>query len=320
MNLSRRHFLFCAGAASLAGGCASGRFFTGAAADYDPDLTLFLSDIHLSKGQGGVCYQRDKFAVLVAEILKLNPLPARAVVFGDLARHAGTKDDYVEAVKALKPLRDAGIDITIGMGNHDRRSTFFELFPDHAKRTKLPGRVVSVVEAGAVDFLMLDGLQGTDDRPWGDMGPVPGALDPAQQEWVKDVLPKWKKPVFVCSHFPVEELNVCGKPLSSLLLDAPAVAGYIHGHNHRWYSVPMHRWGKRTVKRSLGLPSTGHWGDIGYALFRTSGDRAEVALRQTEYFFPYPPKAGEMVDRRVWDVICAENQNRTCTFQLPELG
>lgn len=317
MNLSRREFLFCAGAASLAGGCASGRFFTGSAADFDPNLTLFLSDTHFGDE---TCYQKTKFNALVPEILKLDPLPARVVIFGDLAINAGAKGDYVTAAKALKPLRDAGMQITVGMGNHDRRATFLESFPDHAKMTKVPGRIVSVVDAGAVDFLMLDGLQGTDDRPVNDMGPVPGALDKAQQEWVRDALPKWKKPVFVCAHFPVHELSVCGKPLLFHLLKAPAVAGFIHGHHHRWYSVPMHRWGSPSVKRSLGLPSTGHWGDIGYALFRTSGDRAEVKLRQTEYYFPRPPAPDVKVDRRAWDVICAENQNRVCTIPLPKLG
>lgn len=320
MNLSRRHFLFCTGAASLAGGCASGRFFMGKAADFDPDLTLFLSDTHIHAGRNGTSYQKEKFAVLVAEILALDPLPARAIIFGDLARHAGAKADYEHAVEALKPLRDAGIAVTVGMGNHDRRSTFLECFPDHAQGTKVPGRIVRVVDAGPVDFLMLDGLQGTDDRALTDMGPVPGALDKAQQEWLADALPKWKKPVFVCAHFPVEELNVCGRPLARLLLDVPAVAGYIHGHDHRWYTLPIHTWGSAIVKRSLCLPSTGHWGDIGYALFRTTGDKAVVSLRQTEYYFPRPPESGAAIDRRGWDLICAENQGRTCTFPLPRLG
>ena len=42
MNVSRRGFLWLSGAAgaSFAGGCASGRLFTGGAAAHDPNLTV----------------------------------------------------------------------------------------------------------------------------------------------------------------------------------------------------------------------------------------------------------------------------------------
>ena len=33
------------------------------------------------------------------------------------------------------------------------------------------------------------------------------------------------------------------------------------------------------------LPSGGFWGDIGYALFRTFEDRAELTFRQTDFYF-----------------------------------
>lgn len=35
---------------------------------------------------------------------------------------------------------------------------------------------------------------------------------------------------------------------------------------------------------SIGFPSTGHWGDIGFALMRTFPDHAEVELRQSDLF------------------------------------
>ena len=40
----------------------------------------------------------------------------------------------------------------------------------------LPGHLIMQTDLGAVDLLMIDGLQGTDDRRRNDMGPVPGAL------------------------------------------------------------------------------------------------------------------------------------------------
>ena len=33
------------------------------------------------------------------------------------------------------------------------------------------------------------------------------------------------------------------------------------------------------------LPSGGFWGDIGYALFKTFEDRAELTVRQTDFYF-----------------------------------
>ena len=291
------------------------RLFAKAKSDYDPDLTVLLSDIHVNGVKGDAVYQREKFACVVGEILKLSPLPSRAVVFGDLAWLFGRKEDYLQSLPYLKQLEDAGIPVTIGMGNHDRRSTFLEVHPSYLERTKVPGRIVTVCDAGAVDFLMLDGLQGTDDRGLRDMGPGFGKLDKDQQDWLLAELPKRKKPFFVCSHFPVQELTAGGKPLSRALVTAPNVIGYIHGHDHRWYKRYMRNgWRKgEIVKRTLCLPSTGHWGDIGYVLLRTCGNRAVASLVQKEFFFPSPSEPGAPVNA-LWDVIVAENKGQTCTF------
>ena len=320
-SFSRRGFLRIFGAAGLAsagGGCAAGRLFTGSASDHDPNLTVLLSDVHVNGQETGDVYQRGRLEATVAEILRLNPLPSRAIVFGDLAWLWGNKADYERSAPQLKLLEDAGIPVTIGMGNHDRRATFLEVHPGYATSTKVPGRIVSVVDAGTVDFIMLDGLQGTDGRGPKDMGPVPGALCKNQQDWLLDILPKWKKPVFVCSHFPVHELKAGGKPLEKLLLDAPNVAGYIHGHDHRWYTRSLVLgYTSRQLKRSLCLPSTGHWGDIGYALMRVKDGNAVVELRQRDYYFPSPKPPKDPCVAKTWKAIARDHQGLFCTFVLP---
>lgn len=315
MNLTRRTFL-----GGIAAAAACPRVLASAKAAVDPELTVLFSDVHVNGVAGSSTYQRQKFSRVVADILKLDPLPARAICFGDLAYLFGRKEDYLQSAPGLKLLADAGIQVTIGMGNHDRRSTFLEVHPSYAQTTKVPGRIVSVVDAGRVDFIMLDGLQGTDDRELTDMGPGNGRLDAAQQEWLQSVLPKWKKPVFVCSHFPVNELAVGNQKLANFLGQCPAVAGYLHGHDHRWYkTLPIVDWKRNTSLRTLCLPSTGHWGDIGFVTFRTTADLALASLHQSEYFFPNPePQRPE--DRRLWDIITAENQQQTCSFILPKLG
>ncbi len=315
MQISRRHFI-----SGFTAAAASQGMFAAAKPAVDPDLTVLISDVHVKGGQGDNVYQFGKFSRVVADILKMDPLPARVIGFGDLAWLHGAKADYLRSAPELKLLRDAGISVTLGMGNHDRRSTFLEVHPEYAQTTKIPGRIVSVVDAGRVDFIMLDGLQGTDDRGPTDMGPVNGQLNPDQQDWLAAALPKWKKPVFVCSHFPVKELAVSGKPLSQFLHDCPAVAGYLHGHDHRWYKTyPLKTWNSPHTLRTLCLPSTGFWGDIGYVTFRTTADLAVASLRQYEYYFPRP-EPRQSCDQRLWDLITAENQNQTCSFILPKLG
>lgn len=313
--IGRRNFLGTLTALGVAS--KSTPLFSKSSADFDEDLTVFLSDLHVNGAENGPIYQREKLSVLVAEVLRMNPLPAHAVLFGDLAWLWGDKKDYEFVAQLIKPLSDAGIKLTMAMGNHDRRSTFGEVFPEYAGATKIPGRVVSVTDLGKADLIMLDGLQGSDDRKIGDSGPVPGVLCQDQQDWLLDVLPKWEKPVFVCSHFPIDELTVGDKPLKKLLLQSNQAAGYMHGHDHKWYKLECREgYTNANVKRSLCLPSTGHWGDIGYTTFRIHSDRAVATLHQKEYFFP-KPDIGTEVEQRLWGHITAENQNQICTFPLP---
>ena len=308
MGVSRRGFIGSLGAAAVAP-----RLFAKKPSDYDPDLTVLLSDIHVN-GSTTSAHQLGRFERTVGEILALNPLPTRAVIFGDLAYFYGHREDYLRSLPCLKRLEDAGISVTIGMGNHDRRSTFLEVYPSYVTRTKVPGRVVTVCDAGAVDFLMLDGLQGADNRAWNDRGPNIGQLDRDQQDWLAAALPAWKKPVFVCSHFPVGDLTVGGQSLAHLLVRTPAVVGYIHGHEHRWCPRDVREpWRKSAPKQGLCLPSTGAWGDIGYALLRTSKGRAVASLVQREFFYPRPPKPGAPVEL-LWKSIVQANQNKTCAF------
>ena len=307
VTVSRRSFLECLGAAA-----AAPRLFAKERTDYDPDLTVLLSDLHVNGIRN--THQFGRLERAVGEILALTPLPSHAVVFGDLSYFYGRREDYLKSFTCLKQLEDAGISVTIGMGNHDRRSTFLEVYPSYVTRTKVPGRIVTVCDAGAVDFLMLDGLQGADNRAWNDRGPNSGQLDRDQQDWLAAALPAWKKPVFVCSHYPIGDLSVGGKPLAHLLVRTPAVAGYIHGHEHRWCPRDMREpWRKTASKQSLCLPSTGAWGDIGYALLRTSKGRAVASLVQREFFYPRPPKPGAPVEL-LWKTIVQANQNKTCTF------
>ena len=309
--VSRRGFLrlaTTAGAAAFADGCAMPRFFTGTKADFDDNLVVFLSDLHV---RNKTCYQYRYFASQVAEILRMNPLPRRVVVFGDIAYQCGLKDEYATSAPFFRQMVDLGMEVVFGMGNHDRRSAFLETWPEYAARQIFPGRIVSSTNLGPVDLLMLDGLQGTDDRRPDDMGPVPGDFDKPQQEWIADRLPKLARPTIVASHYPLVDLKVCGRPFKQVLAAAPNVAGYIHGHDHRWKTDWIARgWKNSNIIRTLCLPSTGHWGDIGYTTFRLSDKGAVAAFVQKGFFFLSP----DMPRTPAWDDIEREHRAATCAF------
>ena len=61
------------------------------------------------------------------------------------------------------------------------------------------------------------------------------------------------------------------------------------------------------------LPSTGHWGDIGYCLLREYPDRAELSLVQYDYFSPSPPPA-DSAPNPAWQAIVSDNAGKRCTF------
>ena len=175
-----------------------------------------------------------------------------------------------------------------------------------------------LVETAHVGFLMLDTLQGADDRAQDDTGPVPGALSDGQQEFLRDFLAKRTKPVILCAHHAPKELKLCGKPLSLVVVTTPCVAGYIHGHNHRWTRAWMRDKDQKTPERAkhvLCLPSNGLWGDIGYATCRVAPGKAEVAPCLKDFWLSRPVAP----ERRPpeWEDILAEGRaSGPCTFRL----
>ncbi len=326
MDMNRRSFLGKGAlfAASALGGCRS--FFTGSAADYDESLTVFLSDMHIGSSANAPKHQPLKFGALLAEILRMDPLPRRVVVFGDISYKAGLKGDYVAAFPFFKQLTDAGIQVTLGMGNHDRRPTFLEVWPEYAASSPVPGRIVSVVPLQHADLVLLDSLksigggQSEAARGYGE-----GELGAEQEEWLADWMAKATRPFFLASHHPEFEppghsITVKGKRIDRFMYQFPHAAGYIHGHNHMWRSdFAYARWWPDGQIPVLGLPSAGYWGDIGYVLFRTSPNGARATLRQTEHFFPR--WKGDVTDASaqplVWRERTRANDGQTCLFTFP---
>ena len=321
-SVTRRKFLQgVLGAAVVgAGGCA-GLPFAGKPRK-DETLVALLSDCHVGDWHSPK-YQGVKFAECIARVLRLDPLPGRMIIPGDLAYLWGRKEDYALSRKLLQPVLDAGIELTIGMGNHDRRENFLEFWPEYADRSPVPGRIVSVVHGEHFDFILLDTLdQPEATNKW----ITPGVLEGVQREWLAETCRKAKRPFLVLAHHPAGELgeirqgntSASAKKFGEIILgtkDAPTKGcGFIHGHDHRWYVTrSLLHWSDPRIGQTAGLPSTGHWGDIGYSLLREYPDRAELSLVQYDYFSPKPAPDGA-APNPVWQAIVRDNSSARCTF------
>jgi len=271
---------------------------------FDEDLVVFISDLHTYPDG----YQPDKLRKVVADIVGMRPKPRNVIALGDLAYLTGRPEEYALMKEILAPIEAAGITLTLAMGNHDRRENFAAAFPEHASRTLVPGRFVEIVKTQYADIIVLDSLQqGEDETTW----ITPGKLDEAQLAWLKETLSNYSKPVFVTSHHPIGELGI-----QKVLLECPSCFGYIHGHDHRWRKdwIKLNYSNKRLVP-TLCLPSTGHWGDIGYTCFRIYEDKAVAELNQYEFFFPKPAENPSSIPAQ-WKLITEDHQGAVCSFAM----
>ena len=276
--MTRREFL-----GGLAAASASPVLAVPGGADvgtHDPNLAVFLSDIHCNgRTKGWVQHQHPILRRYVAEILQMRPLPANVVVFGDFSASKGWTEDFRLAREILQPLMDAGIRFTCGMGNHDKRRNFLSVFPEYEDRLLVKDRIVSKIELPHCDFIMLDSLREKEGEA---SNFVDGRVDGDQLAWLRGEIAAAKRPLFIGAHHDVRE---CG--IRKEIATGPTVCGYVFGHEHVWAEGYVHdgTYGNSQTVQTATLPSAGYYGDVGYALFRTFPDRAELTLRQDDFFF-----------------------------------
>jgi len=269
---------------------------------FDEDLVILMSDMHVLAGR----YTETSLARFVNDILAMDPLPRNVIGLGDLANLYGHVEDYECAKRIFAPLEAAGVKVTLGMGNHDKRTNFAYVFPEKAAESRMKNFHVFVVETPKADFIVLDSLQ---EYPIPNTWITPGAITDEQKEWLRNTLSGYKKPVFVAAHHNLEETKVL-----DILRECPTCCGYFFGHEHRWRTDwPVFQWGTRETFRTMCLPSTGYWGDIGYVELHLNDDRAVATLHQREYFFNSPIKEGE--ERPLQFTLNAQdNDGARCSF------
>lgn len=256
----------------------------------DPATAVLLSDIHIC---GELVDGKSKYypynptclKLRIAEILQMRPLPANVLVFGDVAWDHGLEEDYRYAAELLSELEQAGIKVTLGMGNHDRRAPFFKVFSEYTKSTKVDGRVVSLVEMPDFDFVMLDSLAELPGLKLRQATTVSGEISGGQIEWLGEWMKGRTRRVVLGSHHPLGEMA----NLEKLIADTPQVAGYVYGHTHIWNK------GVRVVRPrkelhmvpTLGLPAT-FYGDIGFAVMRSTPEAVTFEYSSKGFWWPQP--------------------------------
>ena len=307
IRIGRREFLVSA--------IASGISYSVPATEsvrFDDSLSVLISDMHVGGPGSNRVHQKGLLSAVVDRILDMRPLPRRVIGFGDLAFLQGLKCDYETSYPILKRLADAGIEVYNGLGNHDRRSAFFDCYADGAIKSLVPGYAVYRIETPHVDFVMLDSLNEDPSLARKGCGEFPADV----QRWMMAEIPRMKGPLILAAHHPLDEMRVGERPFRSFLASSKNVVGYIYGHEHCWrpgWITCSYKTGR--IMRTLSLPSTGHWGDIGYVTVRTTPGVATATLHQLDFFFLTPQtESPSMIQNRY---IQEDNrQGCTCRFSL----
>ena len=285
-------------------------------ADVSGDATtILMGDIHISgdfNEQGKpkhYPYNTICFEQLVREILAMRPLPRNLIILGDVAWDHGLREDYEYAARLFRPLQEAGIRITMAMGNHDRRAPFFEVFGEYHTQTKVKGRVVSVVELPDVDFVVLDSLDELPNLKRGQSTTVSGKMDDEQIKWLESYLSTAKRPVILSAHHPLGEMS----NLEAVIAKSPSVVAYIYAHVHVWNKgvrIIRPRDPERMVPH-ISLPST-FYGDIGYAVMRTTKEEAVITYSSNGFWWAQPVENPP----KVWAQRVADLSAERCTILL----
>lgn len=235
--LSRRQFI--AGSAAAASTLISGGLLRAANGPTAPDAHRFalLSDTHVAGDRAATMRgvtMAENLARAVADVTASSPRPAAAVVNGDLALGTGQSADYATLIELFEPLRQAGVPVLLGLGNHDHRDRFRAALPAKDRiETPFKARQVYQVESPRADWFVLDSLRETNE--------VAGAVGEGQLRWLADALAaRDNKPALVVVHHnPDPEDPTRGglfdtHALLELLAARRRVKALVFGHSHAW--------------------------------------------------------------------------------------
>lgn len=280
---NRRQFLLTVGAGLVA--CSSGAF----GREIESDLVYLLNDTHIGEEQPPDSAIPSHLRQAVEELVGLERKPACVLINGDLALKDGQPGDYRHFAKLVAPLREAGIDLHLTLGNHDNRATFYAvLAEEHTEVPAVESRHISVVETRFANFFLLDSLQET--------MVTQGTLGAAQRAWLAEALDaRAAKPAIIVAHhnprlggdpahFPGGLID--SNALWAILAARPHVKAYIHGHIHD------RNFFAHEGIHILNMPATSYVADpklstTGWTTARLAADGITLTTRTTDVTHPW---------------------------------
>lgn len=228
--ISRRRFLTRTAATlaalSLGQGCVSSKA--------NSHSVALLSDIHIDADPNLVdrgANMTQNLRAVVREVAAWLQPPEAVFVNGDLAHQSGKTDDYGAVVSLLRPLREKGLPIYLGLGNHDDRENFWNvLYESKSEPANLPGRQAMILETPEANWFILDSLIHTLTTP--------GQLGNAQRAWLAAALDAHSnKPALILIHHqpvtPPPGLQDAAE-VFAILRPRRQVKAWFFGHTHRW--------------------------------------------------------------------------------------
>lgn len=204
-------------------------------------IGIHLSDLHLTadpreRPAGQPPLDR---ARAVLNFIRTRALtPDFCVISGDLS-HDGQPDSYRQVARFLVEVRQTGVPVIAGLGNHDQRVAFRQVVLGEPGTSEDTPYVTRQVIAG-LQIIMLDSRV---------PGAVAGSLSPGQLDWLDQVLdlpmprghllvfhhPPFAPPV---PHLPDHQLTNTDQ--LAAVIQGRALVGMLHGHIHIGSSGQFH--------------------------------------------------------------------------------
>ncbi len=235
---SRREFL-----GSLGAGIAAFSLQSTQASEIDADLVYLLNDTHISEKHPPNSPVPSHLREVVDEILGLDRKPAAVLINGDLALKDGQPGDYRHFTRLIAPLRDAGVNLHLTLGNHDHREVFYNVLKEEkTENPPVSSRHLAVVQTRRANFFLLDSLKET--------MVTQGEIGSEQLRWLTAALDaRADMPAIIVAHhnprlggdpnhFPGGLID--SQTLWNQLEPRRHVKAYTHGHIHHW-SLAKHQ-------------------------------------------------------------------------------
>ncbi|WP_186826950.1 phosphodiesterase [Shimia ponticola] len=172
----------------------------------------------------------------LSHALRTHPDASCLVLTGDLTHH-GTAEEYkrLAAILAKVP-----IPVHMTLGNHDRRATFYEVFPSAAKQDGFANAIVPLKDATLV---LLDTLDDPQTRARAHIGYVCDT----RLRWLERTLAQHERVILAMHHHPapvhfpgMDRIALeNGQEVLDIARRSGAVAQMIFGHIHRTISGQM---------------------------------------------------------------------------------